>query len=537
MKTSVNIESLSPILAQAGMPREMVSRCYIEPVAEGDLAITFKVTLSGEKIFFLKFSEIEGAKGGPFLKHLIPVDQAEVRGHAEKRRRVVRKIFDWVVKNHRSTLVPCPCYFDLSDDVMTLQKAKEKEGVFSECRISSTCVEPLLTETVATLWTGLNLAPLPLAPEKTNIWNVTSYTPEILFECSSALGELQREASKYVDMRRQAKLVKGRGSVDQIRIRIEEKLKHEQKALLGYDKILDDFLLALEISDLKPLEEALQQRGEKLAQLVAQKVADLGGSSVGGLQKQFRDRYPIPRHVPIKETELYVESPFKKLIFAAERERWWTFDVRCAAKVLVRLEQAEILARSLKTEPGELATFIDWLKSFKTTYVSVEACPRGLVHQDPSPVNLQRNLVDGKISLIDLEEVSWDIRFADISRYICSILQAFNAETITFQEAAAMVQATFDGYHSQVSERLTQDELGHITDYGLALALNFLPQFGFILRLVDGDLNKFNLAMSLDDFLKQVRSHQKLCQLWSEKFLPAVFKFKELRAGSIHILK
>lgn len=421
MKTAVNIESIGPILAQAGMPREMISCCYIEPVAEGDLAITFKITLSRSKTFFLKFSEIEGAKGGPFLKHLLPINQAEVREHAEKRRSFVRKIFDWVIKYHRPTLVPCPCYFDLRDDSMTLQKAKKKEGICAEYRISSTCVEPLLAETVATLWTGLNLAPLPLAPKKTNIWNVTSYTPETLFECSSALGELQKVAFRYLEICKQTKLVKGKKSLSEISTKIENKLKHEQKALLGYDKILDDFLSALEISELKPLEEALQYKGEKLAQLVAEKVADLSGSSVAELQKKFRDHYLIPTYVPKEEAALYVESPFNKLIFAAERDRWWTLDVRQAAKVLVRLEQADILAHTLKTKPDELTTFIEWLKWFKTTYLSVEACPKGLVHQDPTPVNLQRNLIDGKISLIDLEEVSLDIRFADISRYICSI--------------------------------------------------------------------------------------------------------------------
>lgn len=517
LKTSVNIKSLGPILMQAGMPGELVSSSLIEPVSEGCLSITFKITLpSREAPFFLKFSEIEGAKGGPFLKHLIPMNQSAVREHAKKRRCFVRKILDSVIAYYRPTLIPRPCYFDLSSDTMKDQKIKARERVFTEYRITDSCIEPLLVHTVATLWKGLNLEHFPLSsPEKTNIWDVTSYSPKILFECLAALAELQTQADLYLQTYQAAKVAKGRNFSD-VNDKIEKKLSHEQKALLGYHFIRSDFLSSFDLSDLSLIEEALSLKGEKLAHLVNQQIEALSGSSIEQLQAQFLDKHPIA----LEEASKYALLPFNKLIFTAEKERWWSCEIINEAKKLARLEQARAIAESLKTQPKELSGFIQWLLSFEMNYLAIESMPKGLVHQDPSPVNLLRNLDDHNISLIDLEDLSWDIRIADISFYIFSVLKAVDSTRIIDDDAFKMIEAILTGYQSQIKTPLSQKELNGILEYRQAMFLNFLPQFGMIVRLADSELDLFNLAMSLDDFFTQFKLHQRVCQLWSEKFLP-----------------
>lgn len=208
----INPESIRPLLIHAGMPPELAKGCAIEPVEEGALAITFKLIAPGGTVSYLKFSEIEGAKGGAFLKHLLPIDQESMREHSEKRRRFVRKALDSVVQ-HRLSLVPRPLYFDLKPTPMSEQKAKAGAGVVAEERISSMCEEPLLANTVMTLWAGINITHLPLlAAEMTNVWDSTNYTPESIFECAAALGELQTKTALYLRQVLERKVEKGKGS-------------------------------------------------------------------------------------------------------------------------------------------------------------------------------------------------------------------------------------------------------------------------------------------------------------------------------------
>jgi hypothetical protein len=519
---TINPEFVRPILIEAGMPSAVASSCKIEPVPEGSLAITFKIALSDGKVCFLKFCDAEGAKGGIALKHLLPIDDTCMREHAAKRHRFVRKALDYVIANNRATLIPRPLYFDLSTEPMSSQKRKEREGIFAEYRVNlnfaGANTPTVLPDMVATLWQGLEIEHLPpLSAEEKNVWEPMKYAPEVIFKCTAAIGELQKWAEQFVAETIDRKVRCQKGSPEEIRKKIDQKLQHEQRALKGYDILMQDFLTALGVVDLSQLDHSLKQRGQELLQIIDHHLQESRAETVCELQQHFRTEFPIPDEKP----EQFETLDFHKLIFVAERKKWWTPEIRNRAKSLAQLGQAEKMARSFENEPNAIIQLIHFLEAFKTTYAKLETLPQAIVPQDGHPFNFFQNQVDGKTTMLDLEDLSKAARFADLSTvYIFKIIRGFIGQMITQTEAAALIQATIDGYNSEVATPLNSEELSLMADYALAVFLNHLPQFGMILRMEEKDLNSYNLAMSQEEFLLQFEKLQKISQTWTEKFLP-----------------
>ena len=77
-------ESIRWVLTEGGADSALVDEIKIEWVAES-LGVVYRLTTE-ENIFYLKFSEREGARGSFFLKFLIPVDDSYRAWHAEQRR-------------------------------------------------------------------------------------------------------------------------------------------------------------------------------------------------------------------------------------------------------------------------------------------------------------------------------------------------------------------------------------------------------------------------------------------------------------------
>lgn len=523
---TINPEFIRPLLADAGIPPGIVNECKIDPVPEGSLAITFQVVTPTGEVCFLKFCETEGARGGPFLKHLLPIDHVSMREHSTKRRRFVRKALDHIVTHYRSTLVPRPLYFDLSSDSMAIQKSKEKNGVLAEYRVKRDGAKEntpaVLLEMVGTLWQGLEIDHLPLLSEdRKNVWEPMEYAPEIIFQCNAAIGEFQREAEVFVTKTIERKVSNQKGSSLEVRTKIEKKLEHEQRSFKGYETLMQDFLSALGIVSLDDLDLSLQSKGEELLKALAIRLQTSGEKSVGELQKRFLEGVIIPGNDPSKFSSL----DFHKLVFTAEREKWWTPEVRSRAKALARLGQVEKIAQVMKTRPGDIITLIQSLRNFKTAYLKLETLTKGMVPQDGHPFNFFRNKKDGKITMLDLEDISMGPRFADLSAvYIFKIVRGFVDQKITEDQAIKLIQASIDGYNSEIASSLTQEELSLMADYVLAVFLNHLPQFGIILRLHEEELNSYNLAMSLEEFLTQFEKLQKIGHAWVETFLPRYLK-------------
>jgi len=455
---AIHPDSIRPILMQAGMPAAIVDTSSIAEVEDSSASHVFKILLPGGEVFFVKFCEREGARGALSLKHLIPIDDAATRKHAEERHRFIREALKSVV-SYRETLVPRPLYFDLSDGA---------QGALAEYRVPRSN-ETVLAGTVGTLWQGMKLTHLPtLSSDDSYVWDPIHYAPEQMFACAAALGEFQREMGPFVE---QAEL--------------EKTLAHEQRSLVGYDRLMQDFTEALALANADVFQT----------------------STAGALQNQFLETVEVP--------EKYRTLDFHKLIFTAERDRWWTPEIRNTAKALARLGQAEEIARAVRDSDPRLLQCIQYLQDFKPTYAKIEGLPKAIVPQDAHPFNFLRNELDDKITMLDLEDVSMSARFTDLSTvYVYKILRGLIKQNITEAKALALIRAVCDGYNSEVAEPLTEKELSLMTDYNLADFMNHLTQFGIILRQSPNELNAYNLMFSLNEFLAQFELLQQISQKW-----------------------
>lgn len=437
------------------MPLHLSDQCKIEPVHEGGLAITFKIT-SPEGMFYLKFHEAEGARGGPFLKHLIPLDDPRIREHAEKRRHFVRKMLDSVLEQ-RATLIPRPCYFDLLPLPMAIQKLRKQNGqVVAELRVEGEGAPPRLQGMVGTLWLGLDIQHIPtLSPEKKDVWNPLDYSPENVFLCTATIDEFQAKADFFLQKKDPVKLC--------------HKLQHEQRALMGYDRLVGEFLSSLDhASDLETF-------GKTILSRIEERLLQASASSITELENRFLASVSIPAE--------QAQLPFQKLLFIAERERLWTPAQRMEGKAIDQLRQAETMAQAMIKDPNKFLSLIEDLQKFKVTYARLEQLPLAMVPQDAHPFNFFINQADANTSMLDLEDLSMGTRLADLSTvYVFKILRGLAQKKITQELAVEYLKAVINGYNSTAPAPLSQQELQLMTDYSIGVFLNFLPQFGIIFR-------------------------------------------------------
>lgn len=496
-----NTATVQSILTTAGMPKDLATNCEIEEDKEGNLSVTFKLTFPNQRICFLKFHEREGARGGPFIKHLLPISDESTQKHAEKRRRFLRKVLESIVLYYRPTLVPRPLYFDLSDDSMGLEKTKAKQGVFAEFRVGTSI--PRLEGLVGTLWEGLELDHLPLSVKGASPHDPIHYSPEMVRRCTAGLGELQREAAKVIE----EKIQKKEGTPETNRLKLEEKLKHEQRSLIGYPQ------LAKELSDTLGDVETFPMRGKMLIKEIQDQCQiEFNDSSIEGCQQKFLHEVTIP--------EKFRELPFNKQVFLAEKERWWSQESLFKGKRLAQLKEAYYIAQALLNQDQGLLEFVEFLQGFKATYLRMEKLEKSVVPQDGHPFNFFTNREDGKTSMLDLEDLSIGARFADLSTvYLYKILRAYLNKKISKDDATALIHATLDGYNSEASHPLTKEELACIVDYNLAIFLNHFSQIGLSLRRNPNELNSYNLAVTLSDFLSHFNLLRSSSEVWEKEFL------------------
>ena len=237
-------------------------------------------------------------------------------------------------------------------------------------------------------------------------------------------------------------------------------------------------------------------------------MAKKGGSSIDEQKARFLADVPIPAE--------YAKLPFKQLLFAAERERLWTPSKIAEGKAIDQLQQAVTIAKELAQDPRRVASIVDDIRSFRNTYESLQKLPQSIVPQDAHPFNLFIHRPDGKTSMLDLEDLSMGIRFADLSNvYVFKILRGVLHKKITEEQAVEYLKAMISGYNSQARIPLKQEELELMADYTRAVFLNFLPQFGIILRADPEELSAYNLAMSLDSFAEHYQLLKQISQLWT----------------------
>jgi hypothetical protein len=496
-------------LQEGGMPKALSEACVVETVPEGALAITFKISLP-DGVFYLKFSDAEGAKGGVALKHLLPINDKVMREHAEKRRQFVRKALDAVI-TERATIVPGPCYFDLKSIPMTKQKSRaQKEKIFAELRVDDHSYPARIASMVAALWKELPIKHLPMrSPDKLDVWDPTEYTPDDVFLCTGTLGELEEKTSRFIQAKIKQKIEKGKGSFEEIDAKLRNKLRHEQRNLAGYDILLKDFLSSLGLcpNDREHLQERLREQGRNLLQRIEETLKNFEAASLAELQTKFLQDLPIDAK--------YANLPFQKLLFTAERERWWSHEIRLKGKRLDQLQQAKTIAKSLIETPERIEMLIQDIFQFQAPYAELETLPQALVPQDGHPFNIFLNLSDGKTSMLDLEDVSMAARISDLSNvYIFKIIRGLIFEKITEPEAIQLIKASLDGYNASASSPLSEQELRLMADYSKGACLNFLSQFGIILRMNLHELDNYNLAMSLDTFLDAFNLRNQISQKW-----------------------
>lgn len=532
---NINALEFRQFLLDAGMPASTLEKAAITQAKRGGLGACFKISLQNGSIYYLKFSSLEGARGGYLLKHLIPIADETVREHTEKRCKFIRKLLDNLVVEKDLKIVPRPCYFDLQPLSMEAQKIRKGQEVFAEYRVNENNLPksfPSLLGTVGTLWQGLDLEqfkqiPLdhPLSVPRREITNPIDYDPEDVFKWTALLGTFQNESQKFLDttLEPNPQSVKKR-SPEELQRRLNLKLRHEQRALKGFDLIMKDFLQSLGIIDSEHVEEDLKRHGTEVLAKIDARIKEYGASSIEELARRFLEGMSIPK----KEAEALFHGEgefrirFQHMLFEAESKRWWTAEERKKAKAIDQLAQAEAIAKKLVSDPQRIIDLIGALASFKQIYADLESLPKGIVPQDAHPRNFLR-AKDGSVTMLDLDDVSMDARIADLSNvYLFKILKAAAEGIISKDRALTYIQKALQGYNSGVDQKLTSNELSLLADFSMGAFLNLLPQLGIILRMDPHELDSYNLAMSIDAFLKEFDTHQRISTIWREQFLPSL---------------
>lgn len=413
----------------------------------------------------------------------------------------------------RSTIVPQPCYFDLESIPLAEEKNRvSQERVYAELRLGENSYPARIAGMVGSLWKTLPIQHLPLkSPDKLDVWNPIDYAPKEVFLCTAVIGELEEKLTRFVRGKIISKFEKGKGSFEEIELKLQNKLRHEQRNLMGYDLLVKKFLFSLGLSfeDLDHLRIRLQEEGRNILERVQEKVNNSGASSLSKLKGNFLQDLTLEAK--------YANLPFQKLLFTAERERWWSAETRREGKKIDQWEQAEAIGKSLIENPEKVEAMIQNILMFQNTYKELESLPQTLVPQDAHPFNIFLNNTDGKTSMLDLEDFSMSARISDLSNvYIFKIIRGLIMGKISEPEAISLIKASLDGYNSEASKPLGEKELRLMADYSKGIALNFLSQFGITLRMNTDELNVYNLAFSLDSFLEAFHLRNQISERWPQ---------------------
>jgi hypothetical protein len=390
---------------------------------------------------------------------------------------------------------------------------------------------------VATLWEmspHQNHSPASLS----NFDKLNDIHPLSIKQIASGLAEFQKNALTYIENEIKRKLIKGHGSSENIREKLYAKLTHEQYSLKNYDTLCNDLLRAFgwnQDYDLKGIIEGffsedktiitlLKKSCEEVLDKVKKRLKDFsdGKDSIEAIQEKFLKRVGLPKinSTDMNEYELHTNSDFSEIAYVAERERSWSSDDLKLARELARLKQASEIASTVNNDPQIVYNLLITISDFMPNYLALEKLPKAIVTQ-----NNHSDLIfedeQGRAVFFNLDDLSLDIRIADLARLnIKKILGHAVAKDISLGEAKNLVNAAFAGFNTYASPPLSTNEKTLASDYLLASFLNHLPQFGVILNLEEQDLDRFNLAMTLETFLRELKELQNLQAYWKAHFAP-----------------
>ena len=366
---------------------------------------------------------------------------------------------------------------------------------------------------VATLWEGLDIKHLPtLSKDRVNVHDPIDYAPEMIFQCSALLGELERTSTTFLQSFIQTKALQSTKTSSEVQRGLEKKLQHEQRYPLGYSFLMEDFLLAVGVSLSGDRKTLLKRRGEAILSSIEKVcIGEFGCSDIDALQNDFLIQHPT--------TDSSQTDDFSKQVFAGEREGWWTEEEREQAKRLTQLGEAKKMAEAFMTAPDQILDLISFLEDFKETYQRIDTLKKAIVPQDAHPFNFFQNQVDRKVSMLDLEDMSMGVRFNDLSTVIIyKTIRGYIDQKITEEAALALIKAAIRGYNSEASIKLTEEELSIMMDYSIAVFLNHLQQFGVILNLDKKNLCRYNPAFSIESFFSLFNKHRKISKAWKNSF-------------------
>ena len=362
-----------------------------------------------------------------------------------------------------------------------------------------------------------NIEGAPLDCQSENIWSPTEYPVETIRSCITALWELQKLGDQWLE----ENLVRA------------SRLSHEDRELMGYDRVFETVTDSLGISSFSKEEiigqgeallAALKKRTEEQSEqikistaAIARKLDLPEESPSDELAEAFLEKQS-PHYTSARESyeKKWKDVIFPRELFCAEREKLWPEETLHLGKEIAQLQIAEELAQDILENKAALTLkLLKNLCELEGHYRQVDLFPKGVVHQDGHPAQFVK-LPDDQIAIVDIFNISVDVCFADLANnYLYKFVRSYHNEQITEVRALDYIKAL-------LIPEWVGDHGEHLLSYNVASLWNHITSITDSYNLEQGAVEDINLAVTLERFSRELDSRLKYEQTYRQKLFPKI---------------
>jgi len=497
------------ILSAAGVPPSSLKTASLESRERG-LSSIYRLTDGKSEVRWIKFSGARGSSGSFFIKNSVDPDE-EVIEHGKYRREVMRELILGINNLAKRQLLTSPLPLD-------------SEGKSFEYSVDSSLVNleatPHLAGTHMTLWQHVPGERPVRFFNSFSVYDPCAYEVKTLRTLVCALLELQKLSQKWLSLQ-----------LDPEKIKFT--LSHEDRKLIGYEPLKDLILNSLGLDGEPEVVKALlhdptSSIHEKLRSTAKSRLEEIERKKVSIAEKLEIDTSTdlealaqifLKNQLPPWTTAL-VESEkrrgvdsisFQQAVFCAEREKIWPTNILLLGRRIAQLLLAKEVAENILNKDAALVlSLLSKLCDLKESYTYTEKFPSGIVHHDPHPA--QFHIWNGEPSILDLNNISYDIGIADISNvYVYKIVRAYVQKSISREKAIELLNAVL------IPEWVGKDGI-HLLSYNIASFWNQGIHLARCFELKQKDTPRVNLAVSLQSFLNELENRSEYDRVYRELF-------------------
>jgi len=488
------------VIKEAGVDTQQFASYAVEKSLKGNLCIVYRLS-SQVAQFVVRLAPRPGPAGGFFIKFL-PQSQPEVVEHGQKRRELARALTERINETAGRVLIPVCC---------PLSKGGYEHRVSSEFPDADTYDFQGRT---MTLWTYLPGGHLKTVKPGAKPHDPCNYSPEALNRIARLLITTQTYASKSMEGL-SLELLR-----HELRSPIDEPLGAHLLSALG----MEEQELSLLSANPKVVREKLESFAITSAERVSATKACIADrlnvppdTKLEELCTHFLQRQPAvgSDQIPVQVTSYADGAKFAEQVFFAQRNATWPAQALETGKRLAQLLVLQDLVHDIQANDSKRTLeLLTGLVDARQRANRMQNVPLGFVHQDAHP--LQFLSYEGELSILDPDDWSIDHRYADLANvYLYKIVRGYVSKQISEERAVELLQAVLIKDWVQGFEQ-------NLLDHNVVSLWYAARHLSAALSLDDSNLPDYNLAVTLNTFMKELNSRVAYDQVYRTQLLPKV---------------